>query len=75
VAAYLGLSYNEINTFRWNYSSVRTCKDNCRFRNHATAQLMADDATMAGNMTGAGQISSATEETNIHGGCIGACQD
>ena len=78
MAAYLGLSYNEINTFRWNYSSVRTCKDNCRFRNHATAQLMADDATMAGNMTGAGQISGEAggpEGTNIHGGCIAACQD
>ena len=51
VAAYLQ-SYNEINTLRWNYSSVSTCNDNCRFRNHATAQLMADNATMAGNMTG-----------------------
>jgi hypothetical protein len=44
---------------------------------------MADNATMAGNMTGgnmtgAGQISGeagGVEGTNIHGGCIAACQD
>ena len=50
---------NEINTLRWNYSSVSTCNDNCRFRNHATAQLMADNATMAGNMTGGNMTMSA----------------
>ena len=40
-------------------ASVSTCNDNCRFRNHATAQLMADNATMAGNMTGGNMTMSA----------------
>ena len=67
MAAYQVIGFNEINTLRWNYSSVSTCNDDCRFRNHATAQLMADNATMAGNMTGGNMTGSNMTEGNATG--------
>jgi hypothetical protein len=47
------IKYNEINTLRWNYSRLGLAMTTAGFGiNNATAQLMADNATMAGNMTG-----------------------
>jgi len=45
---------------------------------NVSAQNMTEGNMTGGNMTGAGQISGEAggpEGTNIHGGCIAACQD